>query len=78
MGGEVYPVLTQAFAPNKMLGRQRWIVRAWSNPQQAEVYTRKADRRRLSIAASARQEERFKDITPLTLEPGARKKSKSN
>lgn len=50
----------------------------WSNPQQAEVYTRKADRRRLSIAASARLEERFKDMTPLTHEPGAGKTTKKN
>ena len=42
----------------------------WSNPQQAEVYTRGADRQRLGIAASARMEERLSDIMPLTQEPG--------
>lgn len=45
----------------------------WSNPQQAEIYTRNADRKRLSINASARMGERFKDIMPLTSEQGAGK-----
>lgn len=48
----------------------------WSNPQQAEVYTRGADRQRLGIAASARMEERLSDIMPLTQEPGAGKIAK--
>lgn len=42
----------------------------WSNPQQAEVYTRGADRKRLGLSASERMEERFEDIMPRTSKPG--------
>lgn len=45
----------------------------WSNPQQAEVYTRGADRKRLGLSASERMEERFEDMMPLTSVPGAGK-----
>lgn len=48
----------------------------WSNPQQAEVYTRGADRQRLGMSASARMEERFADMMPRTSEPGEGKTPK--
>lgn len=41
----------------------------WSNPHQAETYTRGADRQRLGIRSSARLGEQFEAIMPLT--PGS-------
>lgn len=42
----------------------------WSNPQQAEIYTRGADRQRLGISASERMGERFADMMPRTSQSG--------
>lgn len=43
----------------------------WSNPQQAEVYTRGADRKRLGIRSSERSAEHLKDIMPRTSQSSA-------
>jgi integrase len=43
----------------------------WSNPQQAEIYTRGADRQRLGIRSSERSAEHLEGIMARTFEPGA-------
>jgi integrase len=43
----------------------------WSNPQQAEVYTRGADRKRLGLRSSERSAEHLADMMPRTGETGA-------
>ena len=45
----------------------------WSNPAQAEIYTRGADRQRLGIRSSERTKEHFEHIMPRTSLPGAGK-----
>ena len=54
----------------------------WSNPQQAEIYTRGADRQRLGIRSSERSAEHLEAIMPRTLMSGAgivsKKKGNSN
>lgn len=45
----------------------------WVKIEQAETYTRKADRQRLGIKSSARVAEQIENILPLTSEPGSGK-----